>query len=126
MDIKHSQHISNAIEKYGKNNFYYTVLTVCSTQKIADYWEDYFIVKYDSINNGYNIKSGGSKGKLSPDTIRKISTARLGTHWGHHTEQTKKKMSSIKTGKVCSNEHKENISKSKSGKIIHGMVKNDQ
>jgi group I intron endonuclease len=112
---KNSQHIGNAIDKYGKEHFYYTLLTVCATQEIANYWEDYFIRKYDSIENGYNLKGGGSKGKLSASIRARISNARIGTHWGHHSEETKKKMSLTKLGKICSDEHKENISLSKSG-----------
>jgi group I intron endonuclease len=117
---KGSLHIFNAINKYGKENFRYTILTVCSTQKIANYWEDYFIVKYDSINTGYNIKNGGSKGKHSEETKKKMSESHSGENhhlYGKsHSDETIKKMSDIKIGKVFTEEHKTNLAKAKIGK----------
>lgn len=99
---RHSHHIKSAINKYGKDNFYYVVLTVCHTQQIADYWEKYFIVKYDSINNGYNLREGGSNGKLSEETKRKISKAQSGENgfWYGKTMplDTKIKMSNAHSG----------------------------
>lgn len=71
-------HLRASIAKYGKENFRYQVLTVCSTQRIADFYEDYFITRYDTINNGYNIKSGGSHGRQSDETKAKISAANFG------------------------------------------------
>ncbi len=50
-------HMQNAINKYGKDNFYSEVLTFCGIQETADYWEDYFIKYYDSIKNGYNMEN---------------------------------------------------------------------
>lgn len=62
-----------AICKYGWSAFKVQFLIFANTQECADYWEDYFIDKYDSIKNGYNIRNGGSRGKLSPQTIIKLS-----------------------------------------------------
>jgi group I intron endonuclease len=58
-------HLFRAIKTYGKESFFYEVLTVAHTQKIADYWECYFIDKFDSIdpNKGYNLKTGGIGGR---------------------------------------------------------------
>jgi group I intron endonuclease len=99
---RHSHHISNAIKKYGKDKFYYTVLTVCGTQEIADYWERHFIIKYNSIENGYNLKEGGSNGRLSEQTKLKISEAQSGEkgHWYGKTFslETKTKMSKAASG----------------------------
>lgn len=77
---RHSPHLNNAIKKYGKKQFYYELLTVAHTQEIADYWEIYFIAKYKSADNkiGYNIRDGGSRGKQSEETKRKISFANSG------------------------------------------------
>lgn len=71
-------HLYSSILKYGKSSFRYKILTICSTQEIADFYEDYFITKYDTINNGYNIKSGGSHGRQSDKTKAKISIANTG------------------------------------------------
>jgi hypothetical protein len=68
---------------------------MCSTQPVADFYEDYFITKYDTINNRYNIKSGGSR--------------------GHQSEETKKKISDSNTGKRRTPEQKLKISQSIAG-----------
>lgn len=70
-----STYLNNAIKKYGKENFEYKILTICYTQKDADYWENFYIKEYDSRNHkkGYNIKEGGSHGRLSEDTKIKLS-----------------------------------------------------
>lgn len=96
--------LANAMNKYGINNFNIELLTIIHTQTISDYWENYFIEKYDSINNGYNIKNGGSKGRHSAETAAKISKA-------------------LK-GKEFSKNHRENISKSRIGKPNFYMVGN--
>lgn len=116
-------YLNNAIKKHGKNNFYYEILTVCSTQEMANYWEDYFIKKYDSQNpkKGYNLKEGGQKGKPSAETILKMSQSRKGkTPWNKgkvglqvawnkgkpQLEETKQKISNSLTGTHYSEETK--------------------
>jgi group I intron endonuclease len=61
---KAQPHLFNAIKLYGKEQFFYEVLTVAGTQEIADRWEKYFIDKYNSTNPqiGYNLKAGGKDG----------------------------------------------------------------
>jgi hypothetical protein len=51
--------------KYGSENFITELLTFCGTQESADYWEEHFIRKHSSIKLGYNIRTGGSRGKMS-------------------------------------------------------------
>jgi group I intron endonuclease len=104
--------INAAINKYGKDSFQYEVLTFCGTQDTADYWEDYFIVKYKSATreNGYNLREGGSAGKLSEETKRKLSAAKMG-QW--HTLETKNKISDTMKGIIFSDEHKAHLSESR-------------
>lgn len=85
----------NSIKKYGKDNFTIEFLTLAHTQPVADYWEDYFIKKYDTIKSGFNIREGGSRGKVSPST--------------------KKKMSAWQIGRKLSDEHKSNVAKGRMG-----------
>lgn len=57
--------LHRAIIKYGSDSFSLELLTLCATQETADYWEEYFIKEYDTIKSGYNIRSGGSRGRMS-------------------------------------------------------------
>jgi group I intron endonuclease len=66
--------LKNALNKYGRDNFVVELITVCSTQDTADYWERYFITKYDSINTGYNLRQGGHG---DYNTMRNVLSASL-------------------------------------------------
>jgi group I intron endonuclease len=110
-------HLNKAIKKYGKDKFQHIVLTVCGTQETADYWEDYFIKHYRSTDKklGYNIKNGGSHGKHTEESKKKISEAHKGKL---HSEETKNKLSEIQKGHMVSEETKKKMSDSKRGRIV--------
>lgn len=108
-------YLEKAIKKYGKDAFYYEILTVCSTQETADYWETYFIDKYDSCNRkvGYNIMLGGMGHGRIPDEVRaKISKTLTGRKI---PEEQVKRAAMARTGKKHSAEAKAKMSKSKIG-----------
>lgn len=54
--------LKKAIEQYGKDNFIYNVLKLVPYSKLNDR-EAFYIERYNSIENGYNIKKGNSKFK---------------------------------------------------------------
>lgn len=54
-----SYKIYNAIEKYGKENFYYEILEDGISKDDIDNKEIYYIEQYDSYYNGYNSTHGG-------------------------------------------------------------------
>ena len=94
-----SKKLFNAMKKYGINNFIIECLTIVSTQSIADYYEIYFISKYNSNSRGvgYNISNGGKGvGKHSYETKSKIS-------------DTKMQISKSNTGRKLSEEQAKNI-----------------
>jgi group I intron endonuclease len=93
---------NNAIKKYGKDKFKIELITITHTQEMADYWEKYFISQFDSIKNGYNLTDGGSYGKHSEETKKKLS------------EMNKGKPSSNK-GRKLSEDHKNKLSESHKG-----------
>lgn len=62
----------NAIKKYGWNNFSHEVLYENLNQEAADIIEKELIEKYNSIDDGYNLKEGGARGALSEDSLRKL------------------------------------------------------
>lgn len=108
-----SPYIFNAINKYGAENFTYQILTTCEDQETADILEDEYINLYDSRNHdiGYNIKQGGSAGKHSEETKRKISE-NVPRYWlgKHLSEESKKKISEKNTGRKHTEEWKKQTS----------------
>lgn len=79
---ENAYNIGKAIYKYGKENFSFEVLEECSPDKL-DELEDYYILKYDTINNGYNNIRGGkncagasnANAKLSEQDVYEIREA---------------------------------------------------
>lgn len=85
-----------AIRKYGPDKF--TVVPILTTFEFnLGFYEDYFIVQYDSMNNdkGYNLRRGGRFGKLSEETRQLMSINRQikPCFQKPHTLETKKKIS---------------------------------
>ena len=89
-----SYKLNRAIRKYGEDNFVITKITEAETQEQANDLESFYIKTYDSVNTGYNVCPYGS---AHPQT-----------------EETKRKISEIKTGVPLSEQHKLNISKNHS------------
>ena len=56
-----------AIQKYGIDNFEFTILEECSPEELSDK-EKYYIDLYDTYHNGYNMTTGGedNKGESHP------------------------------------------------------------
>jgi group I intron endonuclease len=109
-DTKSCVKLSRAFKKYKKENFSIVLITVCGTQETADYWEKYFIEYYNSIKNGYNIRGGGSRGKHSEQSKRKISNSRKGAKCPHSIE-TKQKISVALKGNKNNANNKGNLGK---------------
>lgn len=65
----------NAIKKYGWGNFTHEVLYSNLNKQAADKLERELIVKYNSIDDGYNLKEGGARGELSEESIKKMSNS---------------------------------------------------
>jgi len=57
----HVQLIHKAIKKYGKENFYYEVLESNIDLSKLDEREEYWIKKYNSFVDGYNLCAGGGQ-----------------------------------------------------------------
>ncbi|MCK9567583.1 NUMOD3 domain-containing DNA-binding protein [Candidatus Pacearchaeota archaeon] len=114
-----------AFAKLGKDNFSAKHLAYCETQAQADSSEIWFIKYFDSIKQGYNIRGGGSRGKMSEDTKRKISKAHIGlntwTRGSKASQETKDKLSGLligntrRCGKLASKETKSRMSLSRIG-----------
>lgn len=74
-----NQHLQNAWNKYGEDNFDFTVLEMCPLKDL-DEKEIYWINFYDCFNNGYNLAEGG-----------------LGCRGYKHTEEELQKMREAQT-----------------------------
>ena len=96
----------NAIKKYGWANFEHKIIYTNLTLEEANKLEKELIKQYDSINNGYNISSGGDGNpghKLSEEARAKISRAKLGKpnyklRGIKRSEQTKAKLREANKG----------------------------
>lgn len=55
---KDNTYFHNAIHKYGIDNFYIEILEECDVEKLNSR-EIYYIAKYNTFNNGYNLTIGG-------------------------------------------------------------------
>lgn len=112
-NYKNSTYLYSAIQKYGHNNFEYTLLAEVETQEEADKLERQYIEQYNSRDNdiGYNIKEGGSAGCHSEETKLKISQNHAKAFLGKtHTNDAKQKVSEANTGRLHTDEWKENNS----------------
>lgn len=65
----------HAIKKYGWDNFEQTILYQNLTLQEANQKEEELIAKYDTINSGYNIKSGGLNNEYSIESRQKMSNS---------------------------------------------------
>ena len=119
--------ISNAIRKYGKENFYCGVIKTCSSKEELDYWEKYYIATLKTKKPyGYNLTDGGEgtvgyhltleqRAKLSA----KNSVSLLGnknTLGYRHTPKSRAKMSENRKGKPKSPEWRAKIATANTGK----------
>ena len=107
----------NAIQKYGYDNFTVEVLKDNLTLQESNYWEKYYIEKFNSNNTqyGYNLTSGGdAKYNISDITKEKMRQSHLGLK---HTQITKEKISKIHKNKKLSEETKQKITESNGKKV---------
>ena len=102
--------LHRSIKKYGWDNFDWSIICECDDKQMLDNMETHYIYQYYTFINwknskGYNVTLGSD-----------------GCYGLIHTEESKKKMSEMKSGKNhpnygkhCSDETKERISKSNEG-----------
>lgn len=72
--------LNDSINKYGKDDFTLKLLLTISDTEDADYFETYYIKKYNCLTpDGYNLTTGGQKGSTySKDSCNKISNSQYG------------------------------------------------
>lgn len=97
---KHTnQHLQNAWNKYGSDNFEFIIIETCNDANIINELEIKYISEYRKNNKCYNISDGGDGGynlgkHLSDETKRKIGIKNKLHMTGHKaSNKTKNKMS---------------------------------
>ncbi len=75
----YNQHLINSIKKYDVKNFKSEILIRTYNKKDLDFFEDYYIIIYDTMNpkKGYNWKGGGAYGKHIDKTKKKCRDVML-------------------------------------------------
>lgn len=105
----------NAIQKYGWDNFIHEILIDNLTLEEANKLETQYILKYDSINKGFNLNSGGDNKIASQETREKMSKTRKGIP---KTQKHKQAISNALKGYIQTEEHKFNNKKAQHRKSV--------
>jgi len=148
IEERFSQHVkrgfllTEAIQKYGEQNFWIQLIEEVESAERAYELEMYYIKEYNTkVPNRYNITDGGDGifGWEPSEEYRKECSERVkqlhnekkvGMYGKKHTEETKKKMSdSLRgnqncLGRILSEDTKSKISSSHKGKILSESTKN--
>ena len=120
-DLRGSQLVKRAIEKYGKNAFTYEILHDGVIPEFLDTLEIESIEKFNTIApHGYNLTYGGEGGTPSEETRRKMSEAQKGEknpmYGKSPSEETIRKRSEALTGKKRTSETRKKLSEAQKGK----------
>lgn len=109
--------IGNAIKKYGPDAFTFEVIGSASTQDELDNLEKLWIILLNSYShaNGFNIRGGGSRGKIAESTKEKLREARSRQVI---TAEMYAKGAAKRRGRPRSAEHSEKLSKALKGRIF--------
>lgn len=117
--------ITKSIKKNGVENFEFSIIEECE-KELFEEKERYWIKKYDSVLNGYNLTYGGNLRKvLSDETKTKMSKSRVGVPKSQsHKEkiaavngskESREKFSNLNKGRRLSDETKKKMSEAKKG-----------
>ena len=111
-------YLQKAWNKYGKDNFSFRVLEICSQSELNEK-ETMWCNKFRPLV--YNLGATGRQHTMSESTKEKMRLANLGNKNGFygktHTKQTKELLAKLKKGTHLSYETRQKISEKNKGKI---------
>lgn len=129
-----NKHLQNAWNKYGEESFEFTPLEVINDESCLDQLEIAYIKYYQENNKSYNINEGGDHSRrgipLTEDQKRKIGEKnRINMLGRKHTDETKRKMSDVRKGKINLNNKTLKLTPEMAftikEKLIHGYSASD-
>lgn len=118
LKCKDQLRLYNSLKKYGVKKHKFEILHQCEPEKLNEL-EVYYIKLFQCFNNEYglNLRAGGNKSILSPESKKKISESlkgRIGTMRGkQHTYDALQKM----RGRKLSDKHRKKLSESAKKRI---------
>ena len=76
----HNEYLKNAFNKYGWDNFEFSIIDTANTMEVLNEKEIKCIKEYNTTNKtiGYNIESGGNNAIPSAETLEKLSKSHTG------------------------------------------------
>jgi len=118
-------HFDNSVKKNGIENFKWTILEVCMDLDDLNEKEIWYINHFNSINNGYNITSGGRNFIRTDEIRKKMSDSNKGVK---RTDETKRIISEAAKNRKISDERRLKTSNSMKGRIPwnKGLRKNKE
>lgn len=125
--MKYQFAIHRAIAKYGEENFAYEVVQEMldgSTQEELNEAEAYWVRFHDCMSpRGYNLREGGgSKGRMSMESRKKISEAGKGRKCPKSPEHIARHAKAV-TGKKHTDAAKEKVSLASKGREVSGETR---
>lgn len=106
-----SKILYKAIQKYGIDNFTFEILEECNIEELSNK-EKYYIEKYNTFNNGYNMTTGGEDNKGDSHPGHKLSTSDV--------EDIRHRYNNLERRAEVYNLYKDRIGESGFGKIWKG------
>jgi len=91
------RYLKNALDKYGKDNFHFSIICICFDSDCDKYENDY-MKKYNTIvPNGYNLREAGNNGNHNQETKNKIANS-VTLYYSKFTDEEKLKYKEKYTG----------------------------
>lgn len=111
-----NKHLQYAWNLYGECNFIFTHLLYCETYELTRYEQAFVNILKPQYNILIECVDSSLGYKHSEETKKLLSEMKTGKAGSLHTEEYKKYMSEINKGRVFSEEHNKKISESRKGK----------